>query len=161
MAPRILFLIAAAAVLSVPPDARSAEDPRRLKPGVFLYAAPGLHDPNFAESVVLLVRHEAQGSMGLIINRPTRVPRREALTELGELRELDLSLHWGGPVQREAVLALLRSSKRLEGALRVLPDVHLCADLEQLKAAARQPEAAAFDASNGVTGPGIQSGRSK
>jgi len=113
----------------------------RLAPGVFLYAAPGLHAGVFSESVVLLVQHGDEGSLGLIVNRPTRVPVREALTELGELRELDLALYFGGPVEPEAILALVRSVRPVEDGLRVLPDVYFSADLGPVREAARGPEA--------------------
>jgi len=120
----------------------SSQARQRLRAGVFLYAAPGLPDPNFAEAVVLLIHHSAEGSMGLVVNRPTEVPVRDALTKLGELRALELPLYWGGPVEPEAMTALLRSPRTVDGAERVLPDVHFTTELGPLKKAARQAEAA-------------------
>lgn len=114
---------------------------RRLRPGVFLYASPGLPDPNFAETVVLLLEHTDKGSLGVVVNRPTRIPVRELVPELAEPGDAALSLQWGGPVQPGAVLVLLRSPGSASDARRVLPGVHLCADLEDLKRAARQPDA--------------------
>ena len=38
---------------------------QRLAPG-FLVAAPGLTDPSFRESVVLLVDHGPEGSLGFV-----------------------------------------------------------------------------------------------
>lgn len=38
--------------------------------GRLLVAAEGLHDPRFARTVVLMVRHNAKGAFGLIVNRP-------------------------------------------------------------------------------------------
>jgi putative AlgH/UPF0301 family transcriptional regulator len=110
----------------------------RVMPGVFLYASPALGDPNLAESVVLLV----PGSMGLIVNRPTRVPVREAIRELAETRGLELPLYEGGPVQTDVVLALVRSAKTLANAHRVLPDVQLSAEPRRWKTLARDDEAA-------------------
>jgi putative transcriptional regulator len=43
-----------------------------LAPG-FLVAAPVLLDPNFKRSVVLLVDHRPEGSLGFVINRPANV----------------------------------------------------------------------------------------
>lgn len=113
----------------------------RVKAGVFLYASPTLTDPRFAESVVLLVQHGVEGSMGLIVNRPTRVSVREAVKELAESRGLELRLHWGGPVEPDVTLALVRSPKRLPSAQRVLPDVQLSAEPGHWKSVARDPEA--------------------
>jgi len=135
------LIASATALLWAIPGALADLDLRRLQAGVFLYAAPGLEAPNFTESVVLLVQHGEEGSLGLIVNRPTEVPVREAVTELGEVRGLDLKLNFGGPVQPEAVLALVRSARPVDGALRVMPDVYFSTDLGQLKEAARGPEA--------------------
>lgn len=138
----MLALVITASLLAAGPARVGPHDTRRLKPGVFLYASPELLSPSFAESVVLLVRHEQEGSLGLIVNRPTKVPIREALPKLGELRELELPLYFGGPVQPDGILALVRSAKRIGTATRVLPDVYLSSDLGPVKATARRPEAA-------------------
>jgi putative transcriptional regulator len=137
--PRLALV--AAALTCVCFVSRAGAAPPRVKAGVFLYASPALSDPNFAESVVLLLHHGVEGSMGLVVNRPTRVPVREAVTELAESRSLELRLHWGGPVQPDVALALVRSPKRLANAQRVLPDVQLSAEPAQWKLVARDPEA--------------------
>ena len=116
--------------------------PPRLEPGVFLYAAPSLRDPNFAETVVLLLDHGPGGSLGLIVNRPTTTGVREAVKELAETRGLDLRVYEGGPVQPEAVVALVRASRALADARRVLPDVHFSTQPRQWKEVAGGPEAA-------------------
>lgn len=140
VAPVVMVFVAAAGLLSATPGAPADAGRERLTAGVFLYAAPGLEAGHFTESVVLLVQHEKGGSLGLIVNRPTRVPVREALAELGELRELDLALYFGGPVQPEAILALVRPVKPLADGVRVLPDVYFSTHLGPVKEAARKPE---------------------
>jgi putative transcriptional regulator len=111
-----------------------------LKPGVFLYAAPELRAPPFVESVVLLVSHGPEGSLGVIVNQPTRLPIREAVKELGDV-PLELALHFGGPVEPDGMVALLRSARRTQGT-RVLPDVSFTTEMKAIGAAARAPEAA-------------------
>ncbi|NJK89183.1 MAG: YqgE/AlgH family protein [Myxococcales bacterium] len=61
-----------------------------LAPG-FLVAAPSLLDPNFAQSVVLLVDHRAEGSLGFVVNRPATINFQSVVAELG------LSVNAGGP----------------------------------------------------------------
>ncbi len=112
-----------------------------IEAGVFLYSAPGLDSGPFTKSVVLLVQHGPGGSLGLVVNRPTRVPLREAATELGDIEDPDLTLYFGGPVEPDAVLALVRPVKPPPGAMRVLPDVYFSTDLDQVKEAARRPGA--------------------
>ena len=122
-------VLAAGALPGPSPD----RDPSRLQPGLFLYAAPGLPETRFAETVVLLIEHGPDGSMGLVVNRPTDVPVREALEDVAEARRTDLPLYWGGPVQSEAVLALVRLPRPSPGARTVLPDVHLTGDMADVR----------------------------
>ncbi|HVR69942.1 MAG TPA: YqgE/AlgH family protein [Vicinamibacteria bacterium] len=132
--------VLAAAIAWVSAAAPAWTAPPQLKPGVFLYASPALGDPNFVETVVLLVQHGPDGSMGLVVNRPTRVPVREAVDALAEIRGLELRLYEGGPVQRDVTLALVRTPKRLADAHRVLPDVQLSTESKRWKELARDPE---------------------
>jgi putative transcriptional regulator len=136
---RLRVLIAASALLAAAPRAPGADDPRGLRPGIFLYASPELLSPSFTQSVVLLVEHGPDGSLGLIVNRPSRTPVREALPKLPSL---DLALYFGGPVQLEVLLGLVRSPRPVPEGKRVLPDVYFCGDLEPLEEAARAPDAA-------------------
>jgi putative transcriptional regulator len=122
------------------PAARPDRQASRLKPGVFLYSAPELQAPAFSEAVVLLVSHQAEGSLGVIVNRPTRFTVRQAVKALAEIRELDLALYFGGPVQPDEFVALIRPAKPIE-ATRVLPDVYFSNEMKDIKTAARVPEA--------------------
>ena len=117
-------------------------DPSRLRPGLFLYAAPGITDSRFAESVVLLIQHRPEGSMGLVVNRPTDMPLREALVAVEEAKGSDLRVHWGGPVRPEAILALVRAPSASPGAQVVLDGVHLTGDLADVRAALSGPDPA-------------------
>jgi putative transcriptional regulator len=110
-------------------------DPSKLKAGIFLYASPAMQDPNFAESVVLLVEHSKGGSMGLIVNRPTRVPLRELLPGLDDSLTKEMRFYSGGPVQPEAILALVRTSWPSDSARRVLADVYITGALDDVRAA--------------------------
>ncbi len=119
-------------------SASSHRDPRQLRPGLFLYAAPAQQDPNFAEAVVLLVEHGPSGSMGLVVNRPTSVPLQELLRGLGGPAGRALHFYWGGPVQPEAILALVRTSGPSDSARSVLPEVYLTSDIADVRAALRE-----------------------
>jgi putative transcriptional regulator len=112
---------------------------RRLKPGVFLYASPDLREPNFAETVVLLLEYGPKGAMGLVINRPTALKADEALKGASSLRKL--VLYWGGPVQADAVFGLVRSARSPKNGARVLDDVFLTARRKDLDSAVRADEA--------------------
>lgn len=70
--------------------------PSELSPG-FLVAAPALLDPNFHRTVVLLVDHREEGSLGFVINRPAPVELPEVLDALG-------LKHGGGGAKPDGVL---------------------------------------------------------
>ena len=71
----------------------------------FLIAMPGMLDGHFAGSVVYLCEHNAQGALGLVINKPTDITVG-ALFEKVDLTLADPALseqpvYFGGPVQTE------------------------------------------------------------
>jgi len=68
--------------------------------GQLLVASPKLRDPNFFRSVVLMVQHDDNGSLGLVLNRPLEVTIHDAWKKLSELPcEVDGPLHQGGPCE--------------------------------------------------------------
>lgn len=70
--------------------------------GNFLIAMPDLLDPNFHRTVVLVVEHDDEdGTIGLVINRPTDVEATEFCASLDIEWEGDAEdrVYAGGPVQ--------------------------------------------------------------
>lgn len=69
-----------------------------------LIAMPGMHDPSFAHSLTYLCQHNAEGAMGLVVNRPANIQITDILEQLGmarpEPKALDrITVLAGGPVQ--------------------------------------------------------------
>jgi len=66
-----------------------------------LVALPQVQDPFFRKSVVLLIHHSEEGSLGLIVNRPTGISVRDILEgmEIEWAGEAAAMTHFGGPVQ--------------------------------------------------------------
>jgi putative transcriptional regulator len=104
-----------------------------LAPGKLLVAARNLPDPNFGESVVLLVDYSAQGAMGLIVNRQTRVLVSEVFEGLNAARAHSAPVYFGGPVGVPGALALLRSDVPLADARHVFADVYMVNTRQQLE----------------------------
>src|SRR5262245_30650641 len=88
---------------------------RDLAAGKFLIAKRDLTDPNFAETVVLLIRYDEKGAMGLIVNRPTKVPLSKVFADIPAAKGRKDPVYLGGPVGLEGALGLLRASKQPEG----------------------------------------------
>lgn len=75
-------------------------------PGLLLVAAPTLLDPNFADTVVLLLDADADGAVGVVLNRPTPVPVEDVLEDWGSVVAEPEVLFQGGPVSTEGALAV-------------------------------------------------------
>ncbi|MBI4576861.1 MAG: YqgE/AlgH family protein [Planctomycetes bacterium] len=93
--------------------------------GTLLIATPGLLDPNFRRTVVLVCEHGPQGSLGLVLNRPSPRPVREVLPEaVGPTGPAGL-LHVGGPVGTQGLMVLHRLHRQVPGSQPILDGVHL------------------------------------
>jgi len=78
-----------------------------LAPG-FLVALPHLQDPNFRQSVVLLLRHGEDGAMGVIVNRESPLRLKELCADhaIPYSGDGDKRVRSGGPVEPEHGLVL-------------------------------------------------------
>ena len=74
--------------------------------GRLLVASPDLEDPNFRRTVVLMLTHEDEGALGLILNRPTDIPLVDLLPEWVDVAAPPACLYVGGPVDPDAALGL-------------------------------------------------------
>jgi len=74
--------------------------------GSLLIAGPGLWDPNFRRTVVLVGHHDEEGAVGVVLNRVAEVEVADAAPPLAELVAPGERLHIGGPVQPEAAVVV-------------------------------------------------------
>lgn len=93
--------------------------------GHFLVAASHLRDPNFYRSVVLILEHNQQGAMGLIINRPSEVSVETALSTKICLNGTDGVVFSGGPVETSALMILHNSRLLGKSDEQIVPGVYL------------------------------------
>lgn len=118
---------------AAPPE--PVERPAR---GVLLVAAESLRDPNFARSVVLLVDYADDGpALGLVVNRPARLPLAALVPELDAGAGDAPDVYLGGPVGLGRVTLLIRAREAPLEAVPVLAGVYASvsmATLEQLLA---------------------------
>lgn len=109
-----------------------------LEPPLLLIAMPQVMDPFFNHSVVLLIEHHDDGSLGFIVNRPTGVPILEILEGMkidwqGEGEE---KAHFGGPVQPQIGTVLYQTESTED---EVYPGVTLTQNVSDLKDLAESP----------------------
>jgi putative transcriptional regulator len=91
--------------------------------GQLLVAGPVLLDPNFWRTVVLIVEHNDDGALGLVLNRPSETSVGEAVPQLGVLLDPAHHLFIGGPVQPSAVIVLADFEDPTDAALLAFDDV--------------------------------------
>jgi putative transcriptional regulator len=114
-----LLLVGAVAPTATEPAAPPAHDSLT---GQLLIATPEMHDPRFDHAVILVVRHDRDGALGVVINMPAgERPLAELLAAIGEKGTGDdkVPVFVGGPVQPEVVLVLHSAEYRGSGTLDV------------------------------------------
>jgi putative transcriptional regulator len=79
-------------------------------PGRLLVASSNVVDPNFAETVLLILIHQDGGSIAVFLNRPTWVEPAEAFPEIEALASYDGTLYLGGPVGAADLLTLFEAN---------------------------------------------------
>jgi len=150
---------AAAAVLAAAlgsganPAAAGTEELRPLLgKGKFLIASRHLLDPNFSETVVLLLDYGPGGALGVIVNRPSDVPVRRVLSHIEELQDRDDLVFLGGPVARNRMLLLVRAHRRPAEATKVLDEVYVGPSIAALRRHLRKGRKSSFRAYAGHAG---------
>lgn len=78
--------------------------------GSLLISSGGLYDPNFRHTVVLVGEHNAEGALGVILNRPLDATVRAAVPVLAGLVAPEAPLFEGGPVQPTGTVLLAEFS---------------------------------------------------
>lgn len=103
-----------------------------------LIAPPDMRDPRFDHAVILVVRHDRDGALGLVINMPAgERPLAGLLTAIGEKGTGDakVPVFVGGPVQPDVVLVLHSaeyhgsSTLAIDGKLAVTGDPQILRDM--------------------------------
>jgi putative AlgH/UPF0301 family transcriptional regulator len=93
-------------------------------PGKFLIAGRQMEDTRFSETVILLIRYDWEGAMGIIINKPTELKISQAFPDFkGFSKKADL-IFWGGPVEMYKAFMLIRSKNTPKDTIHVLDDVY-------------------------------------
>jgi putative transcriptional regulator len=119
----------ALAVLALPALLLGAVAPSATEPpghaslaGQLLIATPEMRDPRFDHAVILVVRHDQSGALGIIINMPAgERPIAELLAALGEKSEASgtVPVYLGGPVEPDMGLVLHSADYHAQGTIDV------------------------------------------
>lgn len=106
---------------------------------------PDLLDPNFRRTVVLVVHHSDEGTVGVVLNRPTDILALELCKTLDvEWRgHAETVVHWGGPVQPNTgwVVSGCDALAGADEATPIMGGVHFAGSLDALRRVAATPPA--------------------
>ena len=119
---------------------RRAAEGKRYHIGQLLVATAEMEDPRFAESVIYLVKHDATGAMGLVINKPMAKGSIEDLLKgfglEGRNSKREIVIHYGGPVGARQGFVLHSDETLLENSAKVANGIAMTADAKMIEAIA-------------------------
>lgn len=116
----------------------------------FLLAMPSLQDPNFQRAVIYVCEHNASGSVGIIVNRPTNMTLEQIFEQMQLSCELEavknIPVLFGGPVHQERGFVLHPPFGEWNSTLETGKDITVTSSSDIIEALARGegPEQVAF-----------------
>lgn len=105
---------------------------RPVVPGALLVSVPQMLDPNFMHSVVLMVEHNDEGALGLVVNQRTDARLAELVEGHPFLDGFDHPIYSGGPVGRDNLQFVHCMPDEIEGGLHLDAGLYLGGKLPDL-----------------------------
>jgi putative transcriptional regulator len=128
--------------------------------GQLLIATPDMRDPRFDHAVILIVKHDRDGALGVVVNMPAgERPFAELLDAIGEKSagvDARLPVFSGGPVEPDMAVVLHSAEYHCAGTLAIDGRVAMTADPQILRdiAAKSGPQKSLFAFGYAGWGPG-------
>lgn len=98
--------------------------------GKVLISEPFLYDEMFGRSVILLVDHSTDGTMGLVLNKPLPLCLNDVLKEFKDIS--NIPIYKGGPLSTDT-LFYLHTLKDVEDSLQIGKGVYLNGDFDAIR----------------------------
>ena len=103
----------------------------------FLIAMPAMADPSFSRSLTYICEHNADGALGVIVNRPTDMTLGTLLERVDiaydDKTPASAPIYFGGPVQTDRGFVLHQSNRIYQSQLRVDDDIALTSSRDILQ----------------------------
>jgi putative transcriptional regulator len=119
-------------------SAKTSQEPSFDLTGHFLLAMPAMADPNFSNSVIYLVEHNAKGAMGIVVNQPMQLSVAQLFKRIDLPLEHDergdKQVLLGGPVHTDRGFVLHRPHGSWSSSLSVTGEVALTSSIDVLEA---------------------------
>jgi putative transcriptional regulator len=112
---------------------RAQAEEARPAEAILITARGELQDPFFRDAVVLVTNGIGRGPVGVIMNRPTRMPVARLFPDIETLAKVNARVYFGGPVRPGAVSFLFRAGVPPEHATAILDGIYLSTDEDLLR----------------------------
>jgi putative transcriptional regulator len=107
----------------------------------FLIAMPAMADPNFARTLTYICEHNAEGALGVIVNRPMEMSLATLFERVNipleatdsTVRYAEMPVYFGGPVQTDRGFVLHRPSGEWQSSLKVTGEIALTSSRDILQ----------------------------
>jgi putative transcriptional regulator len=107
-----------------------SDNNRQAEKGKLLIAEPLMGDANFDRTVVFLTDHNAEGSVGFIVNRVLDISLDELVLDFPSFNS---PVNDGGPVQQDNLFFLHSKGRILSGSEEIIPGIYWGGDFNMLK----------------------------
>jgi putative transcriptional regulator len=118
----------------------SAVEPTPAAAGTLLVATESMQDPRFVEAVIYLVKHDAEGTLGLVLNKPVaKASVNDLLEGFGSSvrgAERNITVHYGGPVSTRQGFFLHSDEITFEGTIKNFNGIAMTSDTRLVEAIA-------------------------
>ena len=108
--------------------------------GQLLVAAQGMQDPRFVGSVIYIVKHDHEGTLGLLINRPIAQGSIDDLLKgfgaAAKDSTVEIVIHYGGPVSRRQGFLLHTDDTMLENSVSTKNGIAMTSDIKMIESIA-------------------------
>ena len=110
--------------------------------GQLLIAMPGMSDPNFSETVTFVCKHDSDGAIGIVVNRPSEMSLGEVCAQLKfdtriEGEDAEQPIMNGGPVNPDRGFVLHQSEAEFDSTFDPDAEVKVTVSQDILRAIAR------------------------
>lgn len=101
----------------------------QLEKGKLLISKPSLYDSTFNRTVVLLVEHNDEGTVGFILNKPSKYHLTEFVNNINE----DFKIYDGGPVERQNIYYIHSRPDLISDSVKISNNIYWSGNFEDVK----------------------------
>ena len=105
-------------------------DDIKLKKGRFLISQPHLEDPRFKRSIILLLEHNKNESIGCVLNQYTKINISDLITNFPNINS---QVSIGGPVQKNILIYIHKYGDLIPESRRIFSNVYWGGDFKTLQ----------------------------